>query len=201
MSVSKPFILPSILIVCLWCTGCLSNTEVDNSTVSQTPVKLESLTIQMIGQTPDSLLVYVIFDHISKRMAVSPDQELASLLALPKPQQVIYIVWTLDAEVNNGGFNQFYYNSSGQFAELAPEALKLVGATQYAALTDAANEVYKKNKERITKHHDGTIEGFSKSYENNPLEKFDDQFYVMKEPLMDLQVAYIRKNKKDFVDK
>ena len=201
MSVSKSFILSSILIVCLWCTGCLSNTEVNNSTVAQTPVKLESLTIEMIDQTPDSLLVYMIFEHISNRMADHSDQQLASLLALPKAQQVIYITWTLEGEVNNGGFNQFYYNSSGQFAELAPEALKLVGATQYAALTDAANEVYEKNKERITKYQDGTSEGFSKSYENNPLDKFDDQFYVMKEPLMDLQVAYIRKNKKDFVDK
>ncbi|WP_205942739.1 DMP19 family protein [Pedobacter psychroterrae] len=143
----------------------------------------------------------MIFEHISSRIAGNPDQELASLLALPKPQQVIYITWILEGEVNNGGFNQYYYNSSGQFAKLAPEALKLVGATQHAALTQAANDVYEKEKERIVKYQDGTSEGFSKSYENNPLEKFDDQFYKLKEPLMDLQIAYIRKNKKDFVVK
>lgn len=196
---TKSLILPSILIVCVSFTACSSNTEVNSSPVAVTPIKLDPLTIEKIDQTPDSLLVYMIFEHISRTLPSNSDQELASLLSLPKPQQVIYIIWTLEGEVNNGGFNQYYYNPSGQFAKLAPEALNLVGANQYAALTQAANEVYEKEKGRITKYQDGTSEGFSKSYENNPLEKFDHEFYTLKEPLMDLQISYIRKHKRDFV--
>ncbi len=198
---TRSLILPSILIVCVSFTACSSNTEVNSSPVAETPLKLDPLTIEKIDQTPDSLLLYMIFEHISRALPSNSNQELASLLALPKPQQVIYVIWTLEGEVNNGGFNQYYYNPSGQFAKLAPEALKLIGANQYAALTQAANEVYEKEKERITKYQDGTSEGFSKSYENNLLEKFDHEFYTLKEPLMDLQNSYIRKHKRDFVGK
>jgi hypothetical protein len=157
MTLSKTLVLPSVLLMGLWCAGCYSNTEVISSTVVQSPIKLDSLTTEKIDNTPDSLLVYMIFDHISSRVADGSGQELASLLDLPKPQQVIYITWTLEVEVNNGGFNQYYYNSSGEFAKLAPEALKLIGATQHAVLTQSANEVYEKEKKRIVKHQDGTL--------------------------------------------
>lgn len=140
-----------------------------------------------------------MIEHISHGLPANADQELAYILSLSKPQQAIYIICLLEAEVNNGGFNQYYYNSSGQFAKLAPGALKLVGATQFAALTQAANKMYEEEKHHVTKHQDGTPEGFSKSYDNNPLDEFDDQFYKLKEPLAELQIAFIRKNKSAFV--
>ena len=61
---------------------------------------------------------------------------------------------------------------------------------------------FKKEYEKITKHQDGTLEGFSKSYENNPLNDQDDKFYALykDENLQQIQIEYIRKHKKDFVD-
>lgn len=108
-----------------------------------------------------------------------------------------------EAEVNNGGFNQFYFNPSGQFYEHIPEALKLVGATQFADLTNRANETFEKENRKITKHQDRTLEGFSKSYDDNQLNKFDDEFYDLHkvEHLQQLQIDFIRKNKKEFIDK
>lgn len=188
-----------VLVTPIVFSTCNASTEVNSSTVIEAPKELEPLTIEKIDQTPDSALVWLIFEHISHGLPSDPDQELAYILSLSKPQQVIYIIWLLEGEVNNGGFNQYYYNSSGQFAKLAPDALKLVGATQFAALTQAANKMYEKEKYRITRHQDGTSEGFSKSYENNPLDEFDDQFYKLKEPLGELQIAFIRNNKEAFV--
>lgn len=179
--------------------ACNAGTEVNSSTVIEAPKELEPLTIEKIDKTPDSSLLFLVVDHISHGVPADPEQELAYILSLPKPQQAIYVIWLLESEVNNGGFNQYYYNSSGQFASLTPNALKLVGATRFAALTQAANETYTKEKQRITKYQDGSSEGFSKSYENNPLDKFDDQFYELKEPLGELQIAFIRNNKGAFV--
>lgn len=195
----KSFILLLALVTSIMFNACNAGTEINSSTVIKAPKELEPLTIEKIDQTPDSSLVFLMFEHISHGLPADPDQELAYILSLPKPQQAIYIIWLLEGEVNNGGFNQYYYNSSGQFARLAPDALKLVGATQFATLTQAANEMYTKEKQRITKHQDGTSEGFSKSYDNNPLEKFDDQFYKLKEPLGELQITFIRNNKEAFV--
>lgn len=91
------------------------------------------------------------------------------------------MIWALEAEVNNGGYNQFYFNSSGQFYKHLPDALKLVGAPKFADLTKRANNTFEKENPKITQHQDGTIEGFSKSYDENPLNKFDDEFYDLYE--------------------
>jgi hypothetical protein len=113
------------------------------------------------------------------------------------------MIWLLEAEVNNGGYNQFYFNSSGQFYKQLPEALRLIGAYKFADLTIRANNTYEKENAKITKYQDGTIEGFSKSYDDNPLNKFDDEFYDLykQEDLQKIQVDYIRKHKSAFVDK
>ena len=120
-----------------------------------------------------------------------------------KPRQAIYMIWLLEAEVNNGGYNQFYFNSSGQFYKHLPDALKLVGADKFAELTKKANNIYEKENTKITKDQDGAIEGFSKSYDDNPLNKFDDEFYELykTENLQQIQVDFIRKHKTEFIDK
>lgn len=161
------------------------------------------LTTQIIDTTSDDKLLQTVFDNLCEKLPKDYNKEYQTVLGWSKAQQAIYIIWWLEAEVNNGGYNQFYYNSSRQFAELAPAALKLVGALKFANLTERANEVYKKENEQIKKYQDGTLEGFSKSYEGNPLDKFDEEFYELykKEELQEIQVAFIRNHKQDFIDK
>jgi len=198
--------------------GCSEQTT-KNSTISKTDTldkqiskSLEDfknrpihkvLTTQIIDTTSDDDLLQVVFDNIVEKFPTDYKKEYQAVLGLTKPQQAIYIIWCLEAEVNNGGYNQFYFNSSGQYADLAPDALKIVGAIKFADLTTRANDIYKKENDKITKHQDGTLEGFSKSYEDNPLDKFDDEFYDLEksENLQKLQVDFIRKNKAQFVDK
>jgi len=161
------------------------------------------LTTKTIDTTSDDDLLQVVFDNIVEKFPSDYKKEYQAVLGLTKPQQAIYIIWSLEAEVNNGGFNQFYFNSSGQYSDLIPDALKMVGALKFADLTTRANDIFKKENKKITKHQDGTLEGFSKSYEDNPLNKFDDEFYDLEksENLQKLQVDFIRKNKAQFVDK
>ena len=161
------------------------------------------LTSEIIDTTSDENLLQTVFDNLSEKLPKDYKKEFQAVTSWNKPRQAIYIIWALEGEVNNGGFNQFYFNSSGQFAELAPEALKLVGATKFADLVTRANSVYEKENEKITKHQDGTLEGFSKSYDDNPLNKFDDEFYALsdQENLQQLQIDFVRKNKQFFIDK
>ena len=72
-----------------------------------------------------------------------------------KSRQAIYMIWALEAEVNNGGYNQFYFNLSGQIYKHLPDALKLVGANKFADLTKRANETFEKQNPKITQHQDG----------------------------------------------
>lgn len=163
----------------------------------------KELTEQIIDTTSDNNLLQVIFDNLSERQSADYEKEFETVMSWNKSRQAIYVIWTLEAEVNNGGYNQFYFNSSGQFYKHLPNALKLVGANKFASLTKRANETFEKENLKIIQHQDGTLEGFSKSYEDNPLNKFDDEFYELYETenLQQIQVDFIRKNKKEFVDK
>jgi len=187
-----------IIIVILNLFGCSGHTKQNNNKPSiQNP-----LTEQIIDTTSDDILLEVVYDNLFRKLSPAYDKEYEIVLSWNKSRQAIYMISRLEAEVNNGGYNQFYFNSSGQFATALPEALKLVGATKFADLTERANSTFEKEKSKITEDQDGTVEGFSKSYENNPLNKFDEEFYKLNDAknLQKILVDYIRKNKKEFTD-
>lgn len=163
----------------------------------------KELTEQIIDTTSDENLLQVVFDNLSEKQPVGYEKEYETVMSWNKSRQAIYMIWALEAEVNNGGYNQFYFNSSGQFYKHLPEALRLVGANKFAELTEKANKTFEQENEKITKHQDGTLEGFSRSYEDNPLNDFDTEFYKLYqiENLQHVQVDFIRKNKNEFTDK
>lgn len=197
-SMRTPIITIGIIIMILNLFGCSERTKQNNNKPSiQTP-----LTEQIIDTTSDNMLLEVVYDNLFRKLSAAYDKEYEIVLSWNKSRQAIYMISRLEAEVNNGGYNQFYFNSSGQFATALPEALKLVGATKFADLIERANSTFVKEKSKITEDQDGTVEGFSKSYENNPLNKFDEEFYKLNdvENLQKIQVDYIRKNKKEFTD-
>lgn len=161
------------------------------------------LTEQIFDTTSDDRLLQVVFDNLNEKLPKDYTLEYQTVLSWTKPRQAIYLIWYLEAEVNNGGYNQFYFNSSGQYYQLLPDALKLVGADKFSNLTERANKIYQQENKKITKHQDGTLEGFSKSYEDNPLNNFDTEFYDLykTENLQQIQVAFIRNHKTEFIDK
>lgn len=163
----------------------------------------KELTEQIIDTTSDENLLQVVFDNLSQKQPADYEEEYETVMSWNKSRQAIYMIWLLEAEVNNGGYNQLYFNSSGQFYKHLPDALNLVGATNFADLTKRANDTFEKENPKITQHQDGTLEGFSKSYDDNPLNNFDDEFYDLNkiENLQQIQVDFIRKNKKEFIDK
>jgi hypothetical protein len=121
----------------------------------------KELTEQIIDTISDENLLQVVFDNLSEKQLADFEKEYETVMSWNKSRQAIYMIWALEAEVNNGGYNQFYFNSSGQFYKHLPEALRLVGANKFADLTEKANKTFEKENEKITKHQDGTIEGFS----------------------------------------
>lgn len=161
------------------------------------------LTAEIIDNTPDDNLIYVVFNNIIKKFPKDYKKEYQTVLSLSKSSQAIYLTWQWSAEVKNGGFNQYYFNTKGQFASLIPDTLRLIGAVQFAELAEKANQIFKIKIKKITEHWDGTLEGFSESYEDNPLNSLDLEFYAMDEndDLEKLQTSFIRENKAEFVDK
>jgi hypothetical protein len=57
------------------------------------------------------------------------------------PRELIGVgVWMLDAEVNNGGFIQYYSNSRGRLALATVQGLRRIGASETASILEAANK-------------------------------------------------------------
>jgi uncharacterized protein DUF4375 len=63
----------------------------------------------------------------------------SNFASLSARDQVLVTIWGLEADVNNGGFNQYYFNGSGDQAWFAPTALRRIGAHQMAAIAERAN--------------------------------------------------------------
>jgi len=104
-------------------------------------------------------------------------------------------VWLLEAEVNNGGFDQYYFNSRGVLAEQTVEALDAIGAYETAAILSAANmdvgqlPLPEKREDRIAK-----LEELSMSSRFNALET---EFCEEHEDRISLLAAYLRRAQND----
>jgi Domain of unknown function (DUF4375) len=58
--------------------------------------------------------------------------------ALPDPKRVFRAIWELEAEVNNGGFHQYFWNNSARTVPGVWQALQAIGATATAAIVNDA---------------------------------------------------------------
>jgi len=61
---------------------------------------------------------------------------------LSEIDRILVTIWALEGDVNNGGFHQYYYNSSGDTAYYAPTALCAIGATVMAGIVEKANSLF-----------------------------------------------------------
>ena len=173
-----------------------------SETLKNRPIYME-LTEQIIDTTSDNNLLQLVFDNLAEKQPSDYKKVYEIVMSWNKARQAFYMIYILKIEVDNGGYNQFYYNSGGQFFEDLPDALKLVGAQKFADLTKRANDILEKEYPKITQHQDGSLEGFFKSYDDNPLRKFDDEFYDLDKTdnLEQILVGFIRKHKAEFADK
>lgn len=64
---------------------------------------------------------------------------------LDEADKILVTIWGLEGDVNNGGFDQYYFNSSGDLAFHAPVALRRIGAHQMAKIIDDANKLFGPN--------------------------------------------------------
>lgn len=54
------------------------------------------------------------------------------------PQKVFSAIWVVESEVNNGGFSQYFLNSSADSTPFVVEALRIIGAPATAAICERA---------------------------------------------------------------
>ena len=202
-----------ILIICFSNCGNYSATRKNQSTsdtlidsnlkafVNRSTYK--TLTKEILDTIPNNKLNQTVFDNIVLKMNKDLSNDYEVIMKLSKGRQAIYSIWVIDEEVNNGGFNQLYFNGYEKLAKLAETGFLIIGAKKFADLTKKANQLFQRIKPDLDKYKDGTLESFSESYKNNPLDKYDDEYYKLNESdsLNYMIVKYIRNNPIEFIDK
>ena len=118
--------------------------------------------------------------------------------SLSRPEQVFGGVWELEAEVNNGGFSQYFLNSSGRRAPLAPDALRAIGAPHFAEIAQAALAVMGSQVPWTDDDNRQEVVGHLGTHAEAALDALDTKFYACPEDLSALLYTYVAEHRTDF---
>ena len=95
----------------------------------------------------------------------------------------------LEAEINNGGFDQFFFNSAGDYTEETIQALVSIGATHTADIVK--NAAAKFPGGMPPKNRDARQELLEDvSPDTDAFEQFDEEFLAYKDDLASLVLGY-----------
>ena len=131
------------------------------------------------------------------------DRELHADIATEESDNIKWAV-ELNAEVINGGFNQYFYNSDGERAERAENTFVKLGAMQVADVVRRAIKQYAANRDKLHSIWNGTMEGFSYGYKEKLFDTLDEEYYALMKndkQLYTLIGTYIKQHPQDFLTK
>lgn len=118
--------------------------------------------------------------------------------ALTPPEQVAYCVDALEREVNNGGFQQFFWNSSGDTAVETLRALEALGATEAARLVTRALAVFPDARPPADREARIALLETLPAEATATWSDLDDAFYRYPDDLTALMREYVRANRDGF---
>ncbi len=148
------------------------------------------------GQTVDELLAlegaYRI-DSLVVAFAQALDQKAvrAGESALSTEERIIVAIEALEREVNNGGYRQFFLNSSREFAPMIVDALVRIGCPKVAATTqDAIDALHARDLSP-----DAIEAALSSGANDDELNECDDAYYQAGEDIAGRLFAFIKANR------
>ena len=158
------------------------------------------LTRELLASLATDEIGEAIVHHVALQVGPATDAKVDVVRSLPPGVQAVYATWLVDAEVCNGGFNQFFFNPSGEFAGDALVGYELLGAEEYAAVMRAAIATREVERERMATFYDaGTLEAFSESYSHTELNEIDQRYYSLGDRIYDIWAAAVRERPALFV--
>lgn len=153
----------------------------------------KSLNPKVLAGVADKDVEQAVVDYVSTKLDRQHDHEKEILATLSMGARALWLTWVVEGEVNNGGFNQYYWNTDDRFSADAVNAFRFFSAKEHAAIMEEANRVRSEELRTIQQFEDrGTLEAFSESYKESKLGPLDRRFYALKEDLSALRISKIR---------
>ena len=117
---------------------------------------------------------------------------------LSKEERIFYITQTLEMEVNNGGFSQFFYNSSGDFSNELVGAFTAIGANATAAICKKAILAFGRDIPVDRNEREEMLDELENDEIDEILEECNSAFYDYEDDLNQLNYDFVMKNKESF---
>lgn len=117
---------------------------------------------------------------------------------LSKEERIFYITQTLEMEVNNGGFSQFFYNSGGDFSNELVGAFTAIGANATAAICQKAISAFGCDIPVDRDEREEMLDELENDKIEEILEECDSAFCAYEEDLNQLNYNFVMKNKESF---
>lgn len=114
------------------------------------------------------------------------------------PQKVFSAIWAVESEVNNGGFSQYFLNSTGNSTPFVVAALETIGAPKTADICKHAIETAFPNG---LPQSEDAIRSAAASFPDEvltALEPLDQEFFSYPHNLTDLLFAYVSRHPQEF---
>jgi hypothetical protein len=147
------------------------------------------------GQTTDQLIA-LESDHRVDSLVLAFEQAIQQKKKRSQVEIDILAVEAMEREVNNGGFHQFFLNSSREFAAVLPSALERIGCPITAKIASDALG-YLKIEGEITPQKIRATLGKLGDKAVEDLGKMDGRYFEYKERIADRLFEYIKAKKKE----
>jgi len=122
------------------------------------------------------------------------EEELEIVMEFEEPLRIVYACTAVFDEVMNGGFNQFFFNSSARWITVALKGFQALGLQELYDGLETAIEIYSENSSLLDAYNDGTIESFSKSYELHIFDEVDALYSEQQDHYSDCLTKFIKEN-------
>lgn len=108
-------------------------------------------------------------------------------------------IWWLEGEANNGSFDQYFRNSSGEFAHEALQGLKAVGANQMADIFQTAISLFPNALVPIDREERNKVLDAFTPKRKQQLNKLSDEFTDYPDDLSSLLNTYVEEHQEQFL--
>lgn len=185
-----------------WVESLLRLSLMENSDSLPVP---EAITAEVLSDTQDEALPQLLYDFVCEYLdragfyQAESDREI--LHDLPRGLLIVYLLTALDGEISNGGFSQFFTNSSGDYVPETLRACTLAGYDKHRQILEQAIEVWEPAR-RVIEMSDQTSSVDREAWDaitaeiTPQLEKLDSAYYEAEnsEPFGDVIASYVRKH-------
>jgi hypothetical protein len=114
------------------------------------------------------------------------------------PQKVFSAIWSVESEVNNGGFLQYFANDSAESASFVVEALETIGAPKTASICSRAiATAFPAGLPEEPDNIRSVAADFAVAILDK-LEPLDQEFFAYPDHLTDLLFAFVSEHPEEF---